>query len=62
MNYQGIADEVKDMVPDQELQPYFSHLKNSTKEGWIKEETLCKKRMFMQRLKSSSFKELMKAN
>lgn len=61
-HHQGVADELKDMVPDQQLMPYFYHLKNKTKDGWIKEETLVRKRMFMNRLKKSSFKELIKAN
>ena len=41
LHYQGTIDEIRDMVPDQELEPYFSHLKNKTKEGWIREEGLC---------------------
>lgn len=58
---ESLEEQIKDMVPVQNLDSFFRVLKDKVIENWVKEEVVCKERCDMQRLKESSFKELIQA-
>lgn len=55
LNKALMTDDIKDMIPDQDLDSYFSVLKDKACESWLREEIVCVHRIGITRLNDQSY-------
>ena len=57
-DYDIFKDPFERMVVEQDLKSFFAAMRPKHLKGWIKEETVCQKKLHMQRYSASTWQQL----